>query len=501
VTRCALLFPFMLCAALDAAGAPRGTYERGVVGLSITAQAWDPARPWAKRGPTTRHGSAVLVEGPYILTTAQMLLEATLIKLETFGRDTEVEPRVVLIDPDVDLALLSVDPSAVAGLTPVRLAEHTPSEGTLRTVRWVDQQLETSASRIRRFQVEEAYFGSLEHVFLLVQTDASSGGWAEPVFDGQRLVGLTANQDQQQRARIIPTEILSSFLRRARASEPYRGFPAWGVRWQAKTDRTTSEFFGQAGAPQGVLVQQVPWGSSGCGVLRPRDVLLAVDGRTIAGDGSYAHPRLGRVRFTHAIQEGHEVGDSLAVRVLRDRKVLDLGLTLRRAPIRFDLIPEHRFGEPPPYAIRGGFVFRELDAEYLSLWSASRQELAPPNLAALYLLERTAQRRDRRRVIILSSVLPAPYNVGYQDLRDLVVAKINGRPIASIADVVQAFDHPLAAFHELVFAPNPTRSEVILDAALLPAAAQQILENYGVPADARLPDGAPPEVSPDCADQ
>ena len=99
-------------------------YDRSVVGLNVTYQMWDEDRPWAKMTPQSRSGSAVLLEGSYLLTDAQMVDHATLIQLATFGRSRPVEPVVVAVDKEVNLALLRVDDrSALEGLEPIRLAE------------------------------------------------------------------------------------------------------------------------------------------------------------------------------------------------------------------------------------------------------------------------------------------------------------------------------------------------------------------------------------------
>lgn len=480
----------LLLAAAQTTANGRDGYERSVVSLAITAQSWDGVRPWTKRTPITRRGSAVVVatpRGPLILTTAQMLAEATLIRLETFGRDADSTPQIVLVDPTVDLALLSADEKGLRGIEPVALAEQTPTDRVLSTARWLDQQLETAASRIQRFQVEEGYFGGVEHVYLLAQTDISGGGWAEPVFDGNRLVGLTANQDERQRARIIPAEILSAFVRRASDPGGYAGFPGWSVAWQDKADPATSAYFGQSGPPRGVLIRQVPCGGTGSGVLQPRDILLEVEGHPIQGDGTYVHPRLGQVHFTHILQEGHEVGDTVRVRVLRDRQPVELGLTLHKAALDVDLVPAYLFGQPPAYLVAGGLIFRELDVEYLRLWGGDWRREAPAELVTRYTIDRFEQAPHRRRIILLSSVLPAPYNIGYQDLRNLAVESINGRPIDSIPDVAEALGQPKAGFHVIRFGPTAPRREIVLDASRLESAGREILDHYDIPEAYRPP--------------
>jgi hypothetical protein len=148
--------------------------------------------------------------------------------------------------------------------------------------------------------------------------------------------------------------------------------------------------------------------------------------------------------------------------------------------------------------VAGGLVLRELDGEYLAAWGSNWVQQAPALLVARYLLERQAQRPDRRRVVIISSVLPAALNVGYQDVRDTIVERINGRPIDSLASVVHAFEQPQNGFHTLAVAPGTGWREIVLDASSLEAATSAILEQYRVPAAQRLPNQDPPVPESSC---
>ncbi|HKQ62269.1 MAG TPA: hypothetical protein VJS92_13340 [Candidatus Polarisedimenticolaceae bacterium] len=477
----------------------RAPLESGVAGLVVTSQSWDEFRPWAKKPPVTRRALAAVVEGPYLLVAAQMVADATLIQLEKFGRPSAASARVVALDPEVDLALIGVDdPGFFDDLTPVRLAAATPTEGTLRTLRWKNQQLESSASRIKRFEVQEAPSGSLRHVFLLVQTDVSGGGWSEPVFAEERLVGLTVSQTEQT-ARVLPVEVIAAYLERVRAPGGYRGFPVLRLNWQVNEDPALTAFLGQTGRPSGVVVRQIPWGSSACGVIRPRDILLSLDGKPIDASGYYLHPRLGQLEFTHIAFE-HAVGDVVPLEVLRGGKVLALTMQLREYPAAIDLIPDRRADAAPPYLIAGGLVLRELDRDYLRFWGGDWFKKAPLDLVTRLSIEQSAQRPGRRRVVVLISVLPAPYTVGYEDLEDLVVEQIDGRPIDGLAAAADALHRPTGEFHTIGLAPNPRLAEVVLDAATLESATAQVLEQYRIPAAMRLPAAAPPDPGPPCPD-
>jgi hypothetical protein len=468
-----------------------------VVGLRITHQAWDEHRPWAKGDPATRSAFGVLLDERHVLTTAQMIAGATLVRLEAFGRPTSVGVRVAHVDVDLDLALLALE-TPLPRLRPAPLASATPASGLLSTVRWSNGQLEVAATRIKHFEVAAAHTDRLEYLQMLVETDLAGGGWSEPVFSGERLVGLTMSQNER-RGRVVPVEILARFIAQTRTGAAPRGFPVLGISWQTNDDPAATAYLGLTGEPRGVLVRDVPWGSSGCGALKPRDILLSLDGHPIDSSGYYSDPRFGQLRFTGVVMNGHSVGDVLPAEVLRDGQQRRVELKLRAAPNALDLIPYERGAEPPPYFVGGGLVFRELDGNYLRAWGDEWISKGPLILVALYNRESAAQTPERRRVIILSSVLPAEYNVGYQDLRDLPVERINGRPIDSLAEVAEAFARPEGRFHTIILAPNLVRHEIVLDAGSFEAATEQILQRYEVPERLRLALTPPPDPGPPCA--
>jgi hypothetical protein len=361
----------------------RSPYERSVVGLNVTLQTWDEDRPWAKNKPENRRASGVLVGANLVLTTAEMLEDATLVQLERQGRARRDPPTIEWIDRTVNLALLSFEAPALEGLEPAVVAARTPTSGTLRTVRWRGQQVEAAASRVIRFEVERSATGPTQHAFLRMRTDMSGGGWSEPVFDGGQLVAITVSQSADE-SRAIPAEIVSAFLRRSSEPEPSRGFITLGANWQYNKESAVSRFLGQEGEPRGILIRQVPWGSTGCGVLKPRDILLEVDGEPIDAEGFVYHPWLGRLGFHQILAERFRPGESVRVRVHRDGKVQDLTLTARTYPEGLSLVPSDRSG-PPPYLVAGGLIIRELDAPYLRTWGKEWSKDAPDRLLSRYL--------------------------------------------------------------------------------------------------------------------
>ncbi len=478
------LLALLLPAALAAA-----PLEDGVVTLKVTWQSWEVGQPWVKTNPTLRVAQAVVVDGrpePVLLTTAQMVAFATHIRASKHGEPGESPARVLYEDREANLALVSVDdPTFFRDLEPVRLARRPFASGEVSITRWRDNQFEISRGRVSRAVVADSATGVLKYVGLRVQTDIQGGGWSEPVFVGGALAGLATGHSQSD-MQVLPATFLGVWLDEVRATGGMRPWAGQiGAVFQEIRSPALAGWLGLE-SPRGILVRRVAQGGSACGVLRPDDILLAIDGHEIDGDGNIRQPPYGLLWF-EVLLSRHPAGDTVPVRLLRDGAVHELAMPLRTYTGASWLVPADRT-DPPAYLMAGGLVFREFDETYPT-WATE--------LRILGQLNRTAQTADRRRVVVLSSVLADPYNLGYQGFADLPVATVNGRPIDAVSDLAEALEHPLEGFHVVRFLPNPRLNEIVLDAGTLDEATRRIAEAYGIPAIWR-PGVPPPDLGPAC---
>lgn len=470
---------------------PQGRLRNAVVGLVVSYQEHDPDRPWTKRNPATRSAQATVIEGPLLLTSAQMVYRATLIEAEREGRPPRAQVRVVHVDPEINLALLTVDePGFFDELDPLALPEPDapalPDAPTTR-FRWHRQQFEAAPFRIERVDVRESWFGRQRHAFLGGRPDLRNGGWAEPLAADHRLVGIATAQNDEVYW-VIPARTVAAYVRAALRPEGYVPFASLGFSWTFMTDPALTAWLGLP-QPRGIMVRRVPWGTTGHGRLQARDVLLSLDGHDIDSRGYVQHPHYGSIAFHEVVVEDHRVGDVVVARVWRDRAELELELELRDGPVRGDLIPVRRGDDPPPYAIVGGLVFVELDGDYLRAWGDDWWRTAPTLLVTTYSRLETHRRSDAGRLIVLSQVLPSTWSLGYQDCRDLIVERIDGRPIHSIEQVAEAFASARGSEVRVEFTPNELRSHIIVDCLEIEATTERILAEYGIPAAIRLPEG------------
>ena len=271
------------------------------------------------------------------------------------------------------------------------------------------------------------------------------------------------------------------------------GFGTFGALWQVNRDSAVASWLGINSDSHGIIIRKIPRGVTGDGVLRPKDVLMYLGGYKIDTDGFYMHPVYGRLRFANILMQGYRQGDTIPAKILREKELFDLELEIKGFPADLPLLPGNRSDYAPPYIVAGGLVFRELDYNFLLEFGERWKSRANPRLVTYWALERWNQTSHKRRVIILTNVLPDSYNIGYHNLRDLIVDKINGYSIDSISDIENALNHPIDKLHTITFNRNPRRIEIVLDAVHLEKATNRILRMYNIPQRLRLEGKKPPD--------
>jgi len=88
---------------------------------------------------------------------------------------------------------------------------------------------------------------------------------------------------------------------------------------------------------------------------------------------------------------------------------------------------------------------------------------------------------ERPAVVILSQVMPDPFNIGYQDQRYLVVDKVNGQPISRLADLQKALQKPVDGYHIIDFVRSDSLNRMVIEAgdAEMQATAR-VVKRYGI---------------------
>jgi len=170
-------------------------------------------------------------------------------------------------------------------------------------------------------------------------------------------------------------------------------------------------------------------------VLKPKDVILKLDGIPVANDGKIPFRPGERVSLTCYIQT-HFIGDTVQVRVLRERQQITLDCPVN---VIQRLVPAHFGDQSPPYLIVAGLVFTALSIPYLEA-SRAWDDYVSDNISNLLGKVHEPLEHDSDQIVVLAQVLAHRENLGYDHLADLCLEKVNGQPVRSLSHLKSLID-------------------------------------------------------------
>ncbi len=455
---------------------------RSVVKVMTTSDTPDYDQPWQTQGPEGAVGSGVIIttsRGPRVLTNAHVVGNQVFVEVHRYGESRKFEAAVESVGHVCDLALLKIeDPDFMDGAPPLPIGD-LPSMGDRVAVLGFPvggDRLSITEGIVSR--IEMAPYAHSQRNLLAVQIDAAinSGNSGGPVVKDGEVVGLAfeAMEDAENIGYMIGAPVVQHFLRDVE-QDVHDGFPELGVMAQQLESKAHRRSLGlQPKSHGGVLITRVIHGSSAWGKLKKGDVLLALDGKKIAADGSISFRKDERIDMAHQVARRH-VGETMPVDVFRNGKVRQFELQLKRP--RF-LVAEDRYDVKPTYYLYGGLLFVPLSRDFLMTWGSDWREDAPPGIVSIY--ENEIRTRSRSEVVVLQKVLADRVNQGYHDVEALVIKRAQGRKIRNLKQLIKIVESTADEF--IQFRGLDGRM-IVLDRDGVGERNQKILRRYGVPSD------------------
>lgn len=473
---CSVCVAVGLLSARRSAAAP--AWEQSIVRIEVSRKIYDYYQPW-NRANNRSMKMGLVVGARQILTTSQDFSDQTFVRVQKGGRGTWTIAKMEWVDYHANLAMLTVEePGFWSGLEPAPLAGGSLGKaGDLQILRWREGKLEDRHAEFTQFAVRQSEFSTISHVQLEVDSEIQAAGWGEPVVADSHVVGLVASQ-QGRACKVLPASFIRAILEARRAGK-YRGLGYFHFYWQPAENTASLARLQLSGEPRGVLVIKVPERLDGVtNNIQPRDIILEIDGFAVDVQGDYLDPEFGPLMLENLATRGKWAGDDVKLKIWRNGQPLDLTYRLPKYEYRHGLVPFGVFDQAPEYLIVGGLVFQPLTYPYLQRWGADWERRAPFRLTYFTPDEAT---KEQSGVVLLSQVLPDPYNIGYQEQRGLVLKKVNGQPVADLAQLQAALKQPMDGFHVLDFLANDSMQRIVLAAG--PAgreATARVLERYGI---------------------
>ena len=453
--------------------------ENSLVYINVSVSHYDGFQPWklSPAADTFCFGTAV---GPYeILTIAEPLADASVIQVNVSGKNEFVPAKIKTIDYNLNLCLLEIAHDAVDHpLQPINFTADF-KKGMELVGNWLstDGTAKTSRGYLDRASIlscPTSYQRTLAFVASNTSRQTSRG---ELYTHNGKAIGIAYTSTDKDVV-LIPSETILRFLNQTNKTG-YIGFGTPGYEADNLLDPSVRKYLKMnEDMKDGNYVSYVYSHGTGSEILKIGDVVLAIDEHPLNAYGRYKHPLYEETSYEHLIQK-HAVGEPVKFTVWREGKEIELQTTAGCFDSSQMLVPCQEYDRQPEYMVTGGYVFQKLTRDYLQLWGDNWPGKAPPHLYHYYRdlsMKPTDKRKD---IVILSFVLPAPINLGYQNLGRAVVKTVNGVEINKMSDLITAFNTDNGSpFHVIEFEmENPT---LVIPKTNLQQIDQTIFQLYGI---------------------
>ena len=453
--------------------------KKAIVKIYTVYSEYDYDMPWQISKQDRTVGSGCIISGNRVLTNAHVVADQTFLQVKRAGQAKKYNAAVAVVAHECDLALLTVDdPSFFSGVKPLTLGTLPRMRDKVAVYGFPIGGDELSITEGVVSRVEHTYYSHSGSQLLACQIDAAinPGNSGGPVIKNGRIVGIAFQgyMYAQNIGYMVPAPLVEHFLKDS-ADGRYDGIPAIGIAWQAMENPGLRANLQMSAAQTGVLVTYIAPGSTARGILQTGDVLLAIEGRPIANDGTILFRGTERIQFALEVQKKF-MGESVRFTILRDGQALEVTIPLHTSLGSGRLVPYIQYDRAPTYYIVGGLVLQPLTRNYLETWDS--MEAVPVHLANYYYHGR--QSEERGQVIVLTNILGDELTVGYDDFNNHVITHVNGKEISTMDDLVQAIEGNKGKYHVIM---DEWGNQIVLERSKIDEVQKVILEKYKIDAD------------------
>ncbi|KAL1566215.1 Protease Do-like 9 [Salvia divinorum] len=437
--------------------------------------------PWQRKRQYSSSSSGFVIKGRRVLTNAHSVEHYTQVKLKKRGSDTKYVATVLAIGTECDIALLTVeDDEFWEGVSPVDFGDLPALQDAVTVVGYPigGDTISVTSGVVSRIEILSYVHGSTELLGLQIDAAINSGNSGGPAFnDKGTCVGIAfqslKHEDAENIGYVIPTPVIMHFIQDYEKNGTYTGFPILGVEWQKIENPDLRLSMGMKPDQKGVRIRRIDPTTPEHSVLKPSDVILSFDGVHIANDGTVPFRHGERIGFSYLVSQKY-TGDTAAIKVLRNSETLKFKVKLGK---HRRLVPAHNKGRPPSYYIVAGFVFSTVSVPYLRSEYGKDYEYEAPVKLLDKLLHEMPQSEDEQ-IVVVSQVLVADINIGYEDIVNTQIHAFNGQPVKnlkSLASMVESCNDEYLKF-DLEY-----QQIVVLQTKTAKAATLDILSTHCIP--------------------
>jgi S1-C subfamily serine protease len=435
--------------------------EKSVVQIFTSFQEPNWASPWIFDMPRRASGTGFLIDGNRIMTNAHVVAWTTQLVVRKYHDPKPYFAHVEFVGHDVDLAVLKIDNDAsfYDGMQPLEFGPLPKVRSQVVTYGFPagGEQISYTRGVVSRIEVQ-GYVHPGNKAFLACQTDAAinPGNSGGPVIQDEKVVGVafegySGASGLNNVGFFIPAPIIHHFLDDIKDGT-YNGVPEAGLQLANLQNPAFRKMLKlPEDSRRGVRVDQILDIPDTQALIKPNDVILQVGDFPVDEDGTITYE--GNTVGVSAAVDLAQDGDKVPLKLWRDGKDVDIDLPVH--VYKDDDKQGNQYDVLPPYYIYGGLVFTPLSLDYLKTFGSDWSNSAGRDLIYELVYRHLEKPKEwRPQAVVLASILNAPVNANFSTRGQVMVDKINGHRIQSLADVPKAFADAKGGDSIIEFSPD-----------------------------------------------
>lgn len=409
-------------------------YSKSVFKVMVKTKDYDYDNPWHPPVQNGHTGSGFVVSyqgQTFLVTNAHVASKTGRMEVRLSDDSEEYKAEAILIENDCDLAIIKVDsPEFAAQIEPLELGNMVKMQQklTVHGFPMGGEELCITEGKVSRIEVDTYAQAGTNLLQAQVSAEINPGNSGGPAISGGKVAGVAfqgyAGGDGL--GYIIPTPIIEHLLKEALDLENYKGFPDLNFKYQILKNDNLRAHFGLAEKETGIRIKSIPKLSAAYNVLKPNDIILAIDGHKVKNDGTIETDFSKRLHLDYLISN-HFIGEAIKFDLLRDNERISVDVVLQN---RFQTTKkvQHRYEEAPTYFFISGIALCPLTDNLLD--SSMNEDL--------FKYATKEKRKPGQEVVMIKSILACEHNRGYEHYEEEVIKKINGKRISNMRDAIEA---------------------------------------------------------------